>query len=191
MDEFGFGDSLLLCPITQPQQEGRWLYLPKGGWYNYWDESFYEGGVEVWVDAPLDTLPLFVKAGTVIPKYPIQQYVGEKKIATLSLHIYHLHGVQESELFEDAGEGYAYLKGEYAHSKFIVKGTLKSLTVSRQYTHAAFSPQYQSFDIYFHGLPFVLKQVEVDGKRLELNTVEQKYVYKCRIEKAFENIKIT
>lgn len=191
MDEFGFGDSLVLCPITQPQQEGRWMYLPKGGWYNYWDETFFEGGVEVWVDAPLDTLPLFVKAGTVLPKYPVQQYVGEKRITTISLHVFHLQGAKESEFYEDAGEGYGYLKGDYAHSKFVVKGTLKSLTVTRQYTHSGFSPSYHRFEIYFHGLPFIPKQVEIDGKRVELKSAEQKYVYQCSIEAAFTNIKIT
>jgi hypothetical protein len=68
---------------------------------------------------------------------------------------------------------------------------LKSLTVTRQYTQSGFSPSYHRFEIYFHGLPFIPKQVEIDGKRVELKSAEQKYVYQCSAEATFANIKIT
>lgn len=67
--------------------------------------------MEQWVDADLDTIPLFVKEGAIIPKYPIQQYVGEKKIEELKLEAYYCLGNKEvSKVYEDAQDGYDYAK---------------------------------------------------------------------------------
>ena len=79
-DEFIFGDQILVCPIVEPNAKGRRMYIPRGKWFNYWDDTIVEGGKEMWVEADLDSVPLFVKEGAIIPKYPIQQYVGEKEI---------------------------------------------------------------------------------------------------------------
>jgi alpha-glucosidase len=55
---------------------GRRMYVPRGQWYNYWTNDFVNGGKEIWVDTKFDEI-LFIKAGAIIPKYPVQQYVGE------------------------------------------------------------------------------------------------------------------
>lgn len=78
-DEFMIGDRLLVCPVLQAGAEGRKIYLPEGPWYSLWDDSIVEGKKEVWVKCGLHQIPLFVKPGSVIPMYPTQQYVGEKK----------------------------------------------------------------------------------------------------------------
>ena len=56
------------------------MYFPKGRWYSFWDSSIVIGGEETWVDADIDSMPIYVKEGAIIPKYPVQQYVGEKEI---------------------------------------------------------------------------------------------------------------
>ncbi len=67
---------------NQMQKEEECI-IPKGEWYNFWDNELIKGGEEIWVDADIDSMPIFVKAGAIIPKYPIQQYVGEKEIDEL------------------------------------------------------------------------------------------------------------
>ena len=78
MAEFGLGDHLLICPITTPGADGRWMYLPRGDWFYYWTDALTAGGSEVWAAADLTRIPLFMKAGAVLPMQPVLQYVGEK-----------------------------------------------------------------------------------------------------------------
>ena len=189
-DEFGFGDNLLICPVTTPDSKGRWLYLPRGGWYGFWDEAYYEGGMESWAEAPSETLPLFVKAGAVLPHYPVQQYVGEKKIETLSLHVYHTDHELESTLFEDAGEGYGYHRKEYNHVKFIVKGNAKSLNISRKIIENGFITEYDNYEIVIHGLPFNPKHAEVDGEIVELKYIKRSYIFRLNCNLDFKTISI-
>lgn len=191
MDEFGFGDNLLVCPVSQPHEEGKWMYLPKGSWYHYWDEAFYEGGIEIWTEAPLDTLPLFVKAGAVLPMYPVQQYVGEKKIDTLSLHIYHVDGTLTSTLFEDEGEGYGHKEGRYNLLKFDVEGTLKTFTVKRRLEHEGYLSSYNQVEIFLHGLPFNPMKAEVDGERVEMKYIKRSNVFRFNCKKDFKEIRIS
>lgn len=190
MDEFGFGDSLLLCPVSQPHETSRWMYLPQGNWYSYWDEAFYEGGVEILIEAPLDTLPLFVKAGSVLPKYPVQQYVGEKHIETLALHVYHLDGSLTSTLYEDSGQGYEYQEGQYNVSSFKVKGTMSTLKISKEETFRGYEPQYRKYEIHLHGLPFNPNHAMVDGKKVELKYTKRSFVFHFSTNAHFQEISI-
>ena len=75
-DEFIFGKQILVCPVQEPNAQGRRMYFPKGNWYNYWTDELNEGGIERWVSAEIHRIPLFIKEGAMIPKYPVQQYIG-------------------------------------------------------------------------------------------------------------------
>lgn len=190
MDEFGFGDHLLLCPITDPTSEGRWMYVTKGGWYNYWDDTFYETNKEIWTEAPLDVLPLFVKAGAVLPMYPVQQYVGEKRIHHLYLHIYYINGYLESTLFEDEGEGYGYSEGKYNLLKFQVSGTPKNVNIRRVLEQAGYKPSYDSYEIHLHGLPFTPHSAEIDGVSVELKYTKRSGVFHFKCTSSFAEMEI-
>ena len=96
------------------------VYIPKGRWYNFWNDDLEIGGKEIEVDAPLDKMPLFVKEGSVIANYPKMQYVGEIPITELTLHIYFTKIVQTSHLYEDAGDYYGYRNGQFNIKKFVV-----------------------------------------------------------------------
>ena len=84
-DEFIFGDHFLVCPIQEPNAKGRRMYIPRGNWHNFWTGELVEGGSERWVASDIDKIPIFIKEGAIIPKYPVQQYVGEKEIEQLTL----------------------------------------------------------------------------------------------------------
>lgn len=85
--EYLFGESFLVAPILDEGEE-RDVYLPRGRWIDYWTGQAYEGPVYISYHAPLDTLPLFVKDGAIIPMGPEMGYVGERPIAPLTLDIY-------------------------------------------------------------------------------------------------------
>ncbi|MDQ4141070.1 MAG: DUF5110 domain-containing protein, partial [Bacteroidota bacterium] len=170
MAEFGLGENLLVCPITQAEADGRWLYLPRGNWYYYWTDEVVAGGKEIWANAGLDRIPLYVQAGAVIPMYPVQQYVGEKEIEELTLHVYHKNGAHESTLFEDAGEGYGYELGNCMVKKFTTVGTTTSLSLEQIVT-GMFLASYQRYKIVFHGLPFEVTSGTIDDQSIDMSQI--------------------
>ncbi len=167
-DEFIFGEKILVCPITEPNAKGRRMYVPEGNWYNFWDNTLVKGGNEVWVDADLDSMPIFVKEGAIIPKYPIQQFVGEKKIEELHLDVFFKLGKEKSQVYEDAEDGFDYKKGRFSLRNFNLLGKEDSLTI-QQYKSGKYITPYETFEINLIGLPFEIEKVEVDNVKIDLN----------------------
>jgi len=161
-DEFICGDSILACPIQEPNAKGRRLYIPRGNWYNFWTDEVLAGGKELWVDADLDEMPIFIKEGAIIPKYPIQQFVGEKKIESVVLDVYYMEGKETSKLFDDAHDGYDYTKGRYSLRSFKFTGKENEVII-QQHKEGKFLAEYETFEIRIHGLPFKIVETEVDN----------------------------
>ncbi|MBN1312232.1 MAG: glycoside hydrolase family 31 protein [Anaerolineae bacterium] len=102
-DQYLWGDSFLVAPVLEEGAVARSVYLPAGEWYDFWSHRQYQGGQTVDVEAPLERLPLFIKAGAIIPLWPVQQYVGEQAIDTLTLRAYRAAGEHTSLHYEDDG----------------------------------------------------------------------------------------
>lgn len=191
MEEFGVGDSLVVCPITQDKADGRWMYLPEGEWYYFWTDECVLGEQEVWADADLSRIPLYVKAGSVFPMYPIMQYVGEKVIEELILHIYYKKGTETSTLYEDKGDGYDYAEGQCNVKNFTVSGEEDKLqilqTIDGQYT-----PTYSNCKLYFHGFPTEFSKLTVDKKKFEIteDVVDGNKVLTALVPTAFSHLEI-
>ena len=111
-DEFLFGPSLLVAPVTEAGATERDVYLPAGtDWYDFWTGERLHGGQTVRRAAPLDVLPLYVRAGTVLPLGPEEQYTGADPDRTIELRVY--PGADgETRLYDDDGTTYRYEKGE-------------------------------------------------------------------------------
>ena len=111
-DEFMVGEWLLAAPVVTQGTTMRLVYLPEGAmWYDFWTGEKYKGGQYITKKAPLDTMPLFVRAGAVLPLYPLMQYVGEKEVEDLTLAVY--PGIGNYIHYQDDGESFAYKKGGY------------------------------------------------------------------------------
>jgi len=189
-DEFIFGEKILACPIAEPNAKGRRMFIPKGDWYNFWDDTLIEGGEEVWVDADLDSMPIFVKAGAIIPKYPIQQYVGEKDIKELELDIYFKTGKETSQVYEDAHDGYDYKKGRFSLRDFKLIGKKKSLTI-QQFKSGKYITPYENFKIHLKALPFKITKIEIDNEVLDLKKLKINGDNSFVIGKEFNRLYIT
>jgi alpha-glucosidase len=105
-DEYLVGRDLLVAPVVREAATKRSVYFPGGdNWVDWWTGKTYEGGKEAEIEAPLDRLPLFARAGAVLPTQPVVQHTGEMSKATLTLLI--VPGADgTSILYEDAGDGY-------------------------------------------------------------------------------------
>jgi len=187
-DEFIFGEKILVCPILEPNAKGRRMYFPRGNWYCFWDNTLINGGEEKWVDADIDSLPIYIKEGAIIPKYPIQQYVGEKNIEELKLEVYFKLGKESSQVYEDAHDGYDYNKGRYSLRNFTLVGKKESLTI-QQYKSGKFITEYSTFEINLHGLPFKIRQIIIDNEEVDIDKVTLKNNILI-INKEFTNLKI-
>ena len=112
-DQFMFGPDLLVSPVLTEHATRRTLYLPAGTrWYDFWTGMHDEGGAEVYVDAPLDRIPLDVRAGSILPLGPVIEYAGQAS-DPIELRIY--PGADgDLTLYEDEGDSYRYEKSAHA-----------------------------------------------------------------------------
>jgi alpha-glucosidase/alpha-D-xyloside xylohydrolase len=110
-DEYMFGPAFLVAPVTEQGATHRKVYLPAGSdWYNYWTNERIKGGQTITVDAPIDTLPLFVRAGSIIPLGSPVLSACKDKQTIASVRVY--PGASSTfNLFNDDGTTYAYEKG--------------------------------------------------------------------------------
>ncbi|WP_276480212.1 glycoside hydrolase family 31 protein [Paraflavitalea pollutisoli] len=111
-DQYLLGDNLMICPVTTKGAQTRTVYLPEGGWYDFWTGKYYTGRQYLHVVTPLDTMPMFVKAGAVLPQQELIQYDGQKTIRQLQLQVYPGNG--RFDWYEDDGKSLEYQKGDNA-----------------------------------------------------------------------------
>ncbi len=111
-DEYLYGRDILVAPVVEKAATSRTVYLPKGVWYDFWTRERLEGGREISRPVDLQTMPLYVRAGALLPLGPVLQYTGEKSDAPLELWI-HPGADGTFSLYEDDGETFDYRKGEF------------------------------------------------------------------------------
>jgi alpha-D-xyloside xylohydrolase len=112
-DEYMFGPAILVSPVYLQGATSRTVYLPKTTWYNFWTGEKIEGGKRIQAEAPLSKLPLFVRAGSIVPMGPAMQWSTEKQADPLELRVY--PGADgDFTLYEDQNDGYDYSNGARA-----------------------------------------------------------------------------
>jgi alpha-D-xyloside xylohydrolase len=143
-NEYMFGKSILVCPVTDSMYTSRSngettvdfntvkkqkLYLPNGTqWFDFWTGEKFNGGQEVEKETPIDIMPLYVKAGSILPIGPFQQYTYEKKPDSLEIRVY--EGADGNfTLYEDEGDNYNYEKGKYSTIDFAWNNKTRTLTI--------------------------------------------------------------
>ena len=111
-DQYLWGRDVLVAPVVEQGATSRQVYLPQGAWFDFWTGERFEGGKEISRAVDLDTMPLFVRAGSIVPLGPVKQYTGEKVDEPLSVTVY--PGADASFLlYEDDGSSFNYRKGEW------------------------------------------------------------------------------
>ncbi|MBV9295249.1 MAG: DUF5110 domain-containing protein, partial [Acidobacteriaceae bacterium] len=140
-DEYLWGPSVLVAPVVERGAKTRQLYLPRGSWTDYWTGEVVQGGREISRPVDLETTPLYVRAGSIIPTGPVKQYSCQKVDEPLSIHIY--PGADcRFVLYEDDGVSFRYRAGERMGTVVTWKdkqrvGTLELAKGSRMLTSAS------------------------------------------------------
>ena len=110
-DEYMFGPAFLVAPVTDQGTTSRSVYLPAGAkWYSYWTNEQFEGGQTITVNAPIDTIPIFVRAGSIVPLGTAIESTEQRQDIAKILVYPGANGV--FSLYNDDGKTYAYEKGE-------------------------------------------------------------------------------
>jgi alpha-D-xyloside xylohydrolase len=131
-DQYMFGPSLLVSPVCNYKQRTRELYLPKGqGWYDLYTGRYLDGGQTINEETPYERIPVFVKAGSILPFGPSLQYTTEKKADTITLYVY-AGKDGDFTLYEDEGVNYNYEKGLYSNISIHYADADKKLSIEKQ-----------------------------------------------------------
>ena len=131
-DEYMFGPAFLVAPVTTYKARSRSVYLPKAdGWYDFWTGKTAAPGTRIDAPAPYDAIPVYVKAGSIVPFGPELQYTGEKPADPITVYVY--SGANGAfTLYEDQGTTYDYEKGAYAETPLRWNDASGTLTVGRR-----------------------------------------------------------
>lgn len=139
-DEFMIGSNILVSPVVEQGMTKKLVYLPAGEWFDYWTKEKIDGGRYIIRDAPLDICPVYIKAGTILPKYPVNSYIGTGEQKKLILEVY--AGEGEYLHYQDDGMDFAYEQGAYNLYHFTHKGNGK---VETSMIHEGY-PAYESIE---------------------------------------------
>lgn len=189
--EFMLGDHLLVSHVSEPGMKEKAIYLPKGNWYYYWDDTMFGGGELISIETPLDEMPLFVKAGAVVPRYPVMDFVGQFPVEEMVLNVYYNDEISHSILYEDAGDNYGYLNGISNVIRFKLIAGRHEVRLKKKFI-GNYEASYRRYRIIFHGIPFRPTEYTVDGRTHRLNPRNFAVgTVKIQADRAFEDIIIS
>lgn len=186
-NEFIFGDHLLVCPVLRPKCNSVTAYLPHGIWYDFHRATPYTGGQKVRLRTRQDRLPILVRAGAVIPTYPVQQYTGELDIQYVGLRAY-FGSLDENPWYVDAGEGYDYQTGGYRLAEFTTSGSGQGFRIQQRIT-GNFQPTASAYRLKIFGLPSDPVSLKVDGRETHFSELPLKEVV-VELPLDFEEIEV-
>jgi alpha-glucosidase (family GH31 glycosyl hydrolase) len=127
-NEYLWGRDLLVAPVFTKGATVRELYLPSGLWYDWWSGEQQSGGRTIKREVDLATMPIYVRAGAIVPVDPVRQFTGEEVSAPLTIRIYR-GAAGDFTLYKDDGESLAYLKGEAVFTRFKWNDTTATLKI--------------------------------------------------------------
>jgi alpha-D-xyloside xylohydrolase len=130
LDEYMFGPAFLVCPVTAYKARSRDVYLPPapGGWFDFWTGRAEAGGRHVTAAAPFESMPVYVRAGAIVPVGPELQYTGEKPADPITLTVY-TGANGDFSLYEDDGATYGYERGAFSRIPLRWDDAARTLTI--------------------------------------------------------------
>jgi alpha-glucosidase/alpha-D-xyloside xylohydrolase len=158
-NQYLWGENILVAPVVEKDVTSRKVYLPQGDWFDFWSGERITGGRDLSRAVDLETMPLFVRAGAILPLGPVKQYVDEKIDQPVSISIY--PGSDASFLlYEDDGKSFNYRRGEWTGTKMKWNDESRTLTMQLEPGSRMLPPLRRKLEI---RLQEKLQTVEFDG----------------------------
>ena len=164
-DQYLWGRQILVAPVVEKAATARAVYLPRGSWYDFWSNDLVEGGREIRRSVDLETIPLYVAAGTVLPLGSVKQHTSESVDQPLSISIY--PGADGSFLlYEDDGRSFNYRKSEWMGTRLNWNDASKTLTLTLAPGSRMLPPLRRNISVNLLGNE---KNFVFDGRRAEVH----------------------
>ena len=164
-DEYLWGRSVLVAPVVEKGATTRRVYLPRSTWYDFWSGERLAGGREITRSVDLETMPLFVREGSILPLGPVKQFSAEKVDEPLSISIF--PGADASFLlYEDDGTSFDYRKGAWRGTQMAWDDTRKMLRLRLAPGSRMSSPKSRAIKVQ---LAEVTRNITFDGKPVEVS----------------------
>jgi alpha-glucosidase len=158
--DFLFGHDFLVEPVLSERLDPLAIALPPGGWYDFWTAKLHTDADKITVRPKLDELPLYVRAGAIVPMQNVIQYTGETPTGPLQLRVYSGENCQGS-LYQDDGHSYGYQKGEFLRIAYSCSVSADNVTVTSKVERNGFSPWWNNAELEIYGIPVPPKEVRL------------------------------
>jgi len=146
-NQFLFGDALLVAPVVSTEITAK-VYLPQGNWYRLSTDEAFDGGQEYVVDAPLNDLPVFAKAGAIVTQQSVKQSTQDKGDGILEIHVWNGAEATSFAYYEDDGDTYNYAEGAY-HKRLIIFDPTKKVVIL-DVAEGSYASQYDKVQVVLH-----------------------------------------
>jgi len=177
--DFFFGNDLLVEPVVTEMLDAEELKFPTGTWYDFWSPATYSEKDKVKVQPKLDELPLFVRAGAILPMQPVVQSTSEAPVGPLELRVYPGDGCSGA-LYQDDGHSFNYQKGEFLRINYSCTMAAGSLVIKSEVANPGYKPWWAAVEVTAYGVRSAPKEVKVDNQ----SVTDWKYDESSRTVKA-------
>lgn len=167
-DQFMIGKNILVAPVYQPDRDRRMVYLPEGDWFEFFSGEKYEGNSYIIADASLDTLPLYIKGGSIIPLNSVYNYIEEEP-EELEINIYLSEKVDNGEyvFYEDDGLTFAYKEGEYNLIRFYYQIVEKEICFKVEKKYKGCTSSYTRYILKLKNVKEEPEYLSVNGQKIK------------------------
>ncbi|MDB5906123.1 MAG: glycoside hydrolase family protein [Massilia sp.] len=163
-NQYMFGRDFLVAPFQSTREFGK-VYFPAGRWYDLATDAVEEGEREKIIELNVAKLPVYVRAGSVVPVQSLVQSTAEKPTDTLALHIYKGAAASTSSYYEDDGATFAYQQGVYYKRAISYDGAARRITIGK--VEGSFKSKFNKLELVLHGFGDA-PSLQVNGKQLRL-----------------------
>ncbi|MFH0759941.1 MAG: TIM-barrel domain-containing protein [Bacteroidota bacterium] len=169
-NEYLFGDGLLVAPVVSTQKFTK-VYLPAAGWYRLSTDAYFEGGKEILAEAPIDDLPVFAKAGAIIPMQSVIQNTTMKPDETMLLHIYYGKHPTTFTYYVDDGVSFEYERGVYFKRQISFNPSKNEISIGEK--EGSMTGKFTKVKLILHGFP-AINEIKVNGTGAGVNKESEK-----------------
>jgi alpha-glucosidase len=158
--DFLFGRDFFVAPVVTEMVDAEVVQLPPGDWYDFWTSEKHPSATPLRLNPRLDEMPLYVRAGAIVPMQPVVESTMQTPSGPLQLRVYPGDDCRGT-LYQDDGHSFAYQRGEFLRQNFTCKVSPGSLTLSSAVDKNAFQPWWTSIEVTVYGMPAAAKSVDI------------------------------
>ncbi len=163
--DFLFGPDLFVAPVVTESTDAQGVFLPPGEWYDFWTVEKHTNKDQINLHPRIDEVPLYVRAGAIVPMQPLVQYTGEKPNGPLELRLYLPSSASADEcggsLYQDDGHTFAYQRGEILRIRYSCQASPNLVTVTSTIRKNSFQSWWKSAEMKLYGVTSAPKEVRI------------------------------